>query len=168
MKNLFVGLVAALAMSAAMAENTGWKIQRVPERTNSPAVGYMYETYAIGTQNGPGAKKNVTALRLICSVSINKPLIAIYWNTMVGDKPQSVEIRANRKTISPRILWEQDGPLLMRSVAESTELIQLLKTSKDINFMWVDTNAVRRTTIFDLKDFNSHLSEFNTYCDTKS
>ena len=171
MKKVFIGILSICSLSAALSENIGWNIQRVPDHISATAVGYMYETYATGTQSGivgSTAKKNTTALRLICSVTVDKPLVAIYWNTMTGDTPQYVTIRADKKTPGQSFHWEQDGPLLIRTVTESIDIIKTLKISKTVRFSWSNpANNTLYTTIFDLRDFNAHLAEFNTYCNTK-
>lgn len=171
MKKLLVSLVTVFATMAVMAENTDWQVTEVTGHDKSVA-GYIYHTGAVGTQVGTKTMKAATSLRLVCSSKVSPqrsgdPLIAVYWNTMTGNAPQFPLIQVDKKDIGLPVQWMQDGQLLMRSVYESKELIQALKTGRNISFTWIGTDAVRRTTMFNLRDFNEHLGEFNSSCKTE-
>ncbi len=168
MKKLFVALTSVFALSA-MAQSSDWKLTAVPGADNG-TVGHIYHTSAVGTQTGANITKVVTGLRLVCTVhGDHKPVIALYWNTMVGNIPQFLDIKVDGRQVSStnESRWIQDGPLLVRSVEESRTLLQSMKTGGKISFQWTGTDAVRRTTIFDLRDFKSNLSEFNALCKTQ-
>lgn len=169
-KNLFVLLSAAFAMSA-MAQASDWKLTTVPGYDKG-TVGYIYHTSAVGTaQTGSKTEKYVTGLRLVCSASDvvldgnKQPVIAIFWDRMIGSMPQNVEVKVDGS--SQEIRWDQDGTLLLRSVSESKALIQSMKTGNKISFQWTASDSVRRTTMFDLRTFRSDLSEFNKVCKTQ-
>lgn len=171
MKNLLVTLAAVFAMSSVMAEDTSWKITEVPGKDKA-IVGYIYHVGAVGTQVGAKTEKVVTSLRFVCSTKIstqrdNDPLIVLYWNTMTGVSTQHVLSRTSADPLDRIFQWEQDGPLLIRSVNESKDIIQKMRLSKNISFTWLGNDAVRRTTIFDLRTFDSHLGEFNALCKTE-
>ncbi len=169
MKKLFISIISALAITAGAAEIPSWKITEVTGN-NKIAIGYIYHTSAIGTQVGAKTEKFVTGLRFVCSTKAAAmpadPLITIYWNTMIGNMPQYTEIHLDKKLFEgdPAIRWEQDGPLLYRSMYVSQPLIKSMKTSNSISFSWLGTDAVRRSTMFDLKTFNAHLGEFSALC----
>lgn len=169
MKKLFVGIMSVLAFTVGAVETHDWKITEVTE--NKAIVGYIYHTGAVGTQIGVKTERFVTGLRFVCSTKAAltpaDPLITIYWNTMIGSIPQYTEIQLDKKPPEVDLStfrWEQDGPLLYRSVYISKSLIKLMKTSNSISFSWLGTDAVRRTTMFDLKTFNAHLGEFSALC----
>jgi hypothetical protein len=138
-------------------------------------VGHIYHTSAVGTQTGSKVEKVVTGLRLVCTAegfTANKnsePVIAIYWNTMIGSNPQFIDIKVDGRQVGvgQETRWDQDGPLLLRTIADSKTLLQSMKTGRSISFQWTGTDAVRRSTIFDLRDFRSDLSEFNKICKTQ-
>lgn len=172
-KKLFVALVSIFALSA-MAQSSDWKLTTVPGADRG-TVGYIYHTNSIGTQVGAKTMKVVTGLRLVCTAegfTANKnsePIIALYWNTMTGSIPQFLDIKVDGRQVATgqEIRWDQDGPLLMRTINSSRTLIQSMKTGNRISFQWTGTDAVQRTTVFDLRDFRSNLSEFNTLCKTQ-
>ena len=172
-KKLFVALASIFALSA-MAQSSNWTLTVVPG-ANKGTVGHIYHTSAVGTQTGARVEKVVTGLRLVCSaadVSLDaphQPVIALYWNTMSGSTPQFLDIKVDGKQVATgqETKWEQDGPLLLRTIAESRTLMQSMKTGRSISFQWIGTDSVRRATIFDLRDFRSDLSEFNTVCKTQ-
>lgn len=173
MKKLFVALASIFALSA-MAQSSDWKLTTVPG-ADRVTVGYIYHTSAVGTQVGAKTEKVVTGLRLVCTApgfTANKnsePIIAVYWNTMTGSTPQFLDIKVDGRQVGTgqETKWDQDGPLLLRTIDSSRTLLQSIKTGNRISFQWTGTDAVRRTTIFDLRDFRSNLSEFNTICKTQ-
>jgi hypothetical protein len=172
-KKLFVALASIFALSA-MAQSSDWKLTAVPGPDRG-TVGYIYHTSAVGTQIGAKAEKIVTGLRLVCTATgftANKnsePVIALYWNTMTGSTPQFLGIKVDSRQVGvgQETRWVQDGPLLLRTIEESSTLLQSMKTGNKISFEWTGTDAVRRSTIFDLRDFRSNLNEFNTVCKTQ-
>lgn len=173
MKKLFVALASVFALSA-MAQSSDWKLTAVPG-ADAGTVGHIYHTSAVGTQSGARTEKFVTGLRLVCttrestSTKSAEPVIAIYWNTMIGSTPQFVDIKVDGRQVGvgQETKWDQDGPLLMRTIAGSKELMQSMKTGRSISFQWASYEGVRRTTIFDLRDFRTNLNEFNALCKTQ-
>ena len=167
MKNLFVGLIATFVVVGAMAENTNWEISKVTDRNNA-TVGYIYHTGAIGTQINARPEKVATSLRLVCSTlqKNSEPLVVIFWNTLNGNIPQTVEMHTDKR-VTETLQWDQEGQVLMRSAAESKKLIQAMKTGNNISFLWTGTDSIRRNTNFNLRDFKTHLNEFNTLCKTE-
>lgn len=169
-KKLFVLLSAAFTMSA-MAQTSDWKLSAVPGYDKN-TVGYIYHTSAVGTaQSGTRIEKFVTGLRLVCAETLvspngnNQPIIALFWDRMIGSMPQTVEVKVDGSI--QEIRWDQDGPLLLRSISESRTLIQSMKTGNKISFQWTGPDSVRRTTLFDLRNFRSDLAEFNKVCKTQ-
>ena len=166
-----VGLFSfCISIVAASAETSIWQIAEISDTEMAP-VGYIYYTSAIGTQINSTPKKVVTSLRLVCSTKIstqrdNDPLIILFWNTMNGNTPQSVTIGVDKNTPNYLSRWQQEGPILLRSVNESKEIMQRLKTNKSIKFSWITVDGVQHLTIFDLRTFGVHLSEFNALCKT--
>jgi hypothetical protein len=168
MKNIFLGLAIMCIGLPALAENADWNITEVLAKDKTVS-GYIYHTGAVGTQIGVKAERMITSLRLVCTAKSSSPAsVAIFWDTMKGNSPQYLEMRTEKTEFTAKqfIQWEQDGPLLIRSAPESKMLVQMLKTNKLIGFTWLDTNSIRRTTMFDLKGFNAHLTEFNALCKT--
>lgn len=170
MKNLLAILSSFIALSAA-AQSSDWKLTPVPGADRG-TVGYIYHTSAQGTQSGT---KVITGLRLVCTVdgfTANKqsdPIIGLYWNTMTGNIPQLLNIKVDGRQVGTgeELRWHQDGPLLLRTIAESRTLLQAMKTGNKISFQWTGTDSINRSTIFDLKDFRSDLNEFNDICKTQ-
>lgn len=170
MKKVFVLLSAALTLSA-IAQTSDWKLTAVPGYDKG-TVGYIYHTSAVGTaQSGTRIEKFVTGLRLVCAESLispngnNQPVIALFWDRMIGSMPQTVEVKVDNS--SQEIRWDQDGPLLLKPISESKTLIQSMKTGNKISFQWTGPDSIRRTTMFDLRTFRSDLSEFNKVCKTQ-
>jgi hypothetical protein len=164
-------LISACVSMSALSDGSEWKITEVPGKDKS-IVGYIYHVGAVGTQITPKVEKVTTSLRFVCSTRTanqkdNDPLIILFWNTMTGNKSQIVEVKADKKIIGEPLKWDQEGSVLMRSVAESKELIQTMKTNKDVNFRWYGSDGVQHITTFDLRTFNSRLGEFNTLCKTE-
>lgn len=171
MKKLLVSMVAAFATMAVMAENTDWQVTEVAGHDKS-IVGYIYHTGAVGTQISAKTEKVATSLRLVCSNKISSqrsgdPLIVLFWNTMDGNTPQFIGIKADNRPTDHPLRWEHEGAILMRSAYESKELMQTLKTSRSINFSWHGSDGIQRITTFNLRDFNEHLGEFNSSCKTE-
>jgi hypothetical protein len=154
-----------------MAQTSDWKLSAVPGY-DKVTVGYIYHTSAVGTaQSGTKIEKFVTGLRLVCAESPtpssgnSQPVIAIFWDRMIGNMAQNVEVSVDGS--NQEIRWDQDGTLLLRSVSESKALIQSMKTGNKISFRWTGTDSIKRTTMFDLRTFRSDLSEFNKVCKTQ-
>jgi hypothetical protein len=163
-KNIVACLFAICFTSSALSQIGNWRITEVLGR-NKNVVGYIYHTEAIGTQVDTKTEKFVTGLRLACSLSHNNPLITIYWNTMSGNTTQYVQINTEKNLSSgPLLRWDQEDSLLIRTIYESADLIRLLKNSNSITLTWINNGPTRRTTTFDLRDFKSRLSEFNSLC----
>lgn len=170
MKRTFMAIALLLA-SVANAQSSNWKIVSV-QNTNNEVVGHIYHTESIGRQVGASPEKVATGLRLVCSrLSANgneDALIVLYWQGMFGNIPEDVTITVDGRKIGvgQPYTWKRDGPVLVRTVAESVEITNALKTGRSINFSWKDTGNVQRTTVFDLRSFNSNISSFNSSCKT--
>ena len=172
MKNILLGIIIACFSATVLAKDGDWHITEV-KSTDNVIVGYIYHSSSVGTQSGTETKKMVSSLRLVCTgkppaQGKNDPLIVIFWNTMVGDKTQNIEIIFDKKInkYGTKYIWKQEGPLLIRSIIESKELIQSLKNNKTLYITWTDSRGIRRTTMFDLINFNFRFAEFNKLCNT--
>lgn len=88
---------------------------------------------------------------------------------MHGSIPQYVNIKIDGREVGlgNNTKWDQDGPLLLRTVAESAILLQSMKTGNSISFQWTGNDSIQRRTIFDLRNFKTHLAEFNRVCKTE-
>lgn len=141
------------------AEGTDWDIAEIQVKNN--IIGYVYYTEAQGTQSNK-TEKYITGLRLVCDkIKTDDPLLVIFWNNMDGNGEQQVSVKFKNDTITSA--WSQDGAVLYKS---SKDFIQLLKVNKSVRFSWLDGN-VQRTSVFNLRDFNSHLSDLNKLCGTE-
>ena len=171
MKNLLAILFSLCVSVSAFAEDTNWQITEVPNKDNV-IVGYIYHSGAVGTQVDTNKKsqKVVTSLRLVCSLKAstqrdNDSLFVLYWDTMEGVSGQYIVSKTSGEPTDHNMFrWEQDGPLLIRSMNESRDIIQKMKLSKNMSFMWHSKDGTLRTTMFDLRTFGSHLTEFGTLC----
>jgi hypothetical protein len=173
MKNVFACLILFFVSLSAMSQTTEWKIKEVKDRDNS-TVGYIYHTSAVGTLIGTRIEKYATGLRLVCSTKnspnfVADPLIAIYWNTMNGIYMRDVEVSVDNKIPDTKLSgqWEADGALLLRTIPDSKNLMQALKTSHTIRLSWVGEDSFKRITVFDLKSFNLRAAEFSSLCKTE-
>jgi hypothetical protein len=160
------GIVSILVAGSVQAQALGWNVSEVLGKDKTP-VGYIYHSSAVGTQVGTKTEKVITGLRLVCSIKSSEgPAIALYWNGMFGNTPQSVDVKVDGRKIAQSTPWDQDGPLLFRKIADSQELMQGLKTGRAVSFEWTQS-GVKRTTVISLKDFNSGFGEFKTSCKTQ-
>lgn len=166
MKYIFASLAVCLA-SVASAQSSNWKIVNVQDSNNN-VVGHIYYTESIGRQIGTTPEKVVTGLRLVCSRLGDDALLILYWQGMFGNTPEDVTITVDGRKIGvgQTYTWKRDGPVLVRTVAESVEITNALKTGRSINFSWKDAGNVQRNTVFDLRTFNSNISTFNASCKT--
>lgn len=158
--------LASFAVSA-QTSNATWNLLSIPDKTGI-IVGYIYQSYAIGTIYDSTPIKNITALRLICPTKgKSNPLIAIFWNEDEGsmlDHP--VEIRLDRQIFleSQQYRWSQEKTLTYRPLSESGELINAMRNKHTISFSWIGQDELKRTTAFDLSTFNSSLDGFYNNC----
>jgi hypothetical protein len=163
----FIGLVLALASSLALAQSAEWKLSEIRDKGNTP-VGYIYHSYAVGTEHGNGKvnNKSATGLRLICSTKGSAaPIIAIYWDTpLLSESTQSVMWMSDFVAIQAADNWKQEGKILYSSFSANPTLIAALKTRKTISASWADKYGVQRIAIYNLDGFNAHLNEFNSAC----
>lgn len=169
MKKLLVSIIFTLLPYLAQAQSGNeWNL--FPVNVNNQPVGYIYQTYSVGTVYKISKEKNVTALRFICTLKGSSlPLIGIFWN---GSKNENsnlpIEISINESIVILKNQdWVQDGFLVFRTVDESRELIELMKTGRSISFTWKNKDGIKKHTIFSLDNFTSLLSDFNTICKTQ-
>lgn len=147
-----------------------WTISDVPSGATNTIVGYIYQTYAIGSSGTDlPISKDITALRLICSVQgSTDPIIAIYWNNYEVSNIQSltdiyVSIRIDGKNFNHELLWNQEETLTYRSLTDSKELIDSMKNGHIISFKWANEKKTYYT-VFNLVEFSKNLNNFNTSC----
>lgn len=163
MRKLF-GILSILVTVGAQAQVQAhaWNLSEVRGKELT-VVGYIYHSSAVGTQIGTKATKAITGLRLVCSTKSNEAAIAIYWNGMFGNTQQTVDVKIDGRKISQTIPWQQDGPILFKDLFIEKELIQGLKTGRNINFEWVQ-GSVKRVTTISLQDFNQNFGDFKNSC----
>lgn len=164
-RSLFI-LTGAIFLSLPVwGQFSGWKLSKITD-SNRVTVGHIYHTDAKSENNAIG-------LRLVCAAPTftikgnNDPMIVLFWDQMTGNIPQMVEIKIDGKQIGvgQEFRWDQDGNILLRSINESRPIIQGMKTGRSIRFQWGPSNKTR-IAVFDLRDFNSNLAEFNKVCQT--
>lgn len=171
MKYTFVGIVAALSMLTANADNTDWSLNEVISKDNSIA-GYVYETIAVGTQSGSRPEKNISSIQLVCTVlvpdsnNLPEPLLMLTWNTLEGNSPQLVDLIVDNGS-AYTLKFEHDGSLLYRPLSESTQLLHSIITSKNVKVSWTDETGTRRIVIFNLRNINAQLNVFSDKCGVK-
>jgi len=160
--NILLALVIALSCTTTFAADN-WKLTAV--LGNDKPVGYVYHTSSMGTQTNP-VNKSYSGLRLICSLKGGEPVVALYWNNGMNIREEILVtvIADNKATVHPT-LWGSEGDLLFRNVAESKELLALIKTSKVVKFQWMAGAASQYTTAFNVAGIN--LSDFNAKCKTE-
>lgn len=167
MKKLAYGILAALLSSTAICQPVTWDISEV-KGPKDTIVGYIYYTNATGTQIGAKTEKLFTSLRLVCSTkSVEPPLMIIKWDTLSGNSVQYVRATVDGKIIPLNDQWFQDESIVYRAITYPDPLVQRLKQGTTVTFTWIDNDAVRRTTAFDLRDMKKGLSDFNTFCHTQ-
>lgn len=168
-KKLLVSFIFTFSPYLAQAQ-TGNEWNLFPVYINDQSVGYIYQTYSVGTVYKTPKEKNVTALRFICTLKgSSPPLIAIFWS---GSKNENlnlpIEISINESAVILKNQdWVQDGLVVFRTVDESRELIELMKTGRSISFTWKNKDGIKKHTIFALDNFTSLLSDFGTICKTQ-
>ncbi len=117
-------------------------------------------------------EKVVSGLRLVCSTKTlpamgSESIIAVYWNGMFGNTNQKIDVKVDGKSIHLTTPWDQDNQIVFRKISESTEMIQAMKTGRNITFNWVGTDSAKRITTISLRDFNQRFGEFNNSCKTQ-
>lgn len=169
MKILFV-ILSSLYIGNCFAQD--WRLTYIESEQKVPA-GVIYHTESRGTEvSGNVTKKVITGLRLACAgkdflVKMgSEPVIAVYWNTMTGNMPQTVSVKVDGKEIElgQAKQWRQEGNLLYRPLESSRGLLQALKVGRLVSFEWVSSDSTKRQTVFDITDFRTDLSKFNDYC----
>lgn len=167
MRKLFATFMLLVASTAATAQYTGeWVLTPVVDhhRDLRPVVGFIYQTAAQGTVMGGKYEKAVTKLELVCSATSKEPpVVILFWDRLIGNIPQMIDIKVDGKMLE-RSKWQQDQSMLIRPIAEAAQLMQAMKTGKSITFDWLGNDGVRRVTMFDLRSYNTNLSDFNKNC----
>lgn len=103
MRKLF-GLLALSVSMSAFAQASAWNISEVAGKDKS-VVGYIYHSSAVGTQVGAKTEKVVSGLRLVCStkgymaMKESEPIIAVFWNGMFGNTPETVLVEIDGKPV---------------------------------------------------------------------
>ena len=168
MKRMFLSITLCLAFGVN-AQTPDWRLVPVKDRSNN-VVGYIYHTEAIGRQIGTQPEKVQTGLRLVCAKSDDRddPLIIVYWEGMFGNIPENVTILVDGRKIGvgQTYEWKRDGPVLHRKISESGEILRAIKTGRTISLSWTENRSVQKTTVFDLRTFNSNIGNFNSSCNT--
>ena len=166
MKKLVCGIFATLLSSTAICQPVTWSLSEIKGKTE--VAGYIYHTSATGTQYGAKTEKVFTGLRFACSPkSSAPPLMIIYWNTMKGSSVQYVHATVDGKIVPNNDQWFQDESIVYRAMQDSDPIMQQLKAGSTVTFTWIDNNAVKRTTAFDLRDMKKGLGDFNAVCHTQ-
>jgi len=172
MKNLLLGIFLSITAISAMAQKSDWKITTAIGK-NDTVAGYIYHTEALGLQQGTGKDKDakfITGLRLACQGPLYRaddPSIFIFWDKMTGNNVEILNIVIDNKP-PVSIAFDHDNAIVFKPFSETASLIKSIKTGKSITISWTDPiDNISRVTIFDLRDFNTHLQEFNKLCGTE-
>jgi hypothetical protein len=167
MKNLFITALLVLSCQTANAQtpNKDWNLFTVPDE-KGVTVGYIYQSYAIGTVYSTPVRKNPTALRLICSTKGGSaPIVAVYWDDSSGPgETLNINISIDGKSVGTDWRWRQEGNIVYRSLADSTDMIQKMRVGRIISFVWTDSRGNKKQSAYSINDFNRYLSDFNTSC----
>ena len=162
---LFIGLIATLVSTLALAQNPEWKLTAVPQ---DKPVGYIYHTYSTGTQTSANRTEKVVAgLRLVCSLKGEPmaPIIAVYWDskTQSSDPYNRVDWSVDGRTF-PTGVWIHDSKIVYNGIPAEHDLYNALKAGKIVKVTWVSSDSIKHETVFDLTEFKTHLKEFETVC----
>jgi len=162
MKKLVTCLLASVSIGA-VAQTPKWNITEV-----TSVVGYIYNTYAVGTQIGAKTEKVTAGLRLACSVkSPEEPALILFWNgQMIASPTQTVMVSIDGKPLSTNT-WFQEDHILHRSATKAKNIIDAMKIAHTVEFAWTGNDTVRYKVIFDVLGFNTKLDEFNASCKTQ-
>lgn len=167
MKNLFIAALLVLSCQTANAQNPNkdWNLVSVPDEKGA-TVGYIYQSYAIGTVYSTPAKKNPTALRLICSTKGGSaPIVAVYWDDSSGmGETLNINVLIDGKPIGNDWRWRHEGNIIHRPLLDSTDMILKMRAGRIISFAWTDSRGAKRQTMYSINDFNRYLSDFNASC----
>lgn len=168
MRKFLTALAFFTIANTGMAQSGTWILSPVIDhhRDLKPVVGFIYQTAAQGTAMAEKPTKVITKLELLCNATgnpVNTPLIALFWQGIQGNIAQMIDIKVDGKFVE-RTRWEQDDALYYRSISESAQLLQAMRTGKSITFDFLGPDGTRRVTMFDLRDYNSNLSEFKKNC----
>ena len=173
MKKFIAGFLLAFASITVLAQTppaaAAWNMASVTGENGKP-VGYIFHTYAIGTRYTTPQTKNVTGLRLICTlIGPADPIIGIFWDNTNDNESQNVQmhIKVDSQVVDQHHTWMQEGKLTYRSIKDSPELLKALKSGKRIQFDWDDADNTHRVTMFSLITFDLYLNDFNTACHTR-
>jgi len=164
MKKL-LAVALALFSSATLAQQPAWTLVNVSD-DNKQNVGYIYQSYAVGTKYNTPIEKQPTALRLICSTVDNSPpILAIYWNHEDGsNNNQQLKIAVDRQPFVQDWSWIQDGTLIYRSLTQSNSLVDKMKSAHILSAEWNDSAGVRHLTTFSLNGFATKMADFSAAC----
>lgn len=168
MKKTLITIFGIIFSLIAVSQvSPGWKISVIENKDKTP-IGYIYHTYAIGTQYIPAEQKVPTGLRLVCSTTYgDAPVIAIYWKDYgpsSAKNNQPMKIVIDEKEIAESV-WSTDINLIYKPLSESNDITTAMKAGKTIEFIW--SNPGRKRTKFDLKDFNTNYYNFTKICNIK-
>jgi len=163
MKIIIPTLVLAIASTAFAQTEVPWQLQDV--KIDNKVAGYIYYTSAVGTIDTKPPKKVVTRLGLTCSLTERSAVIGITWkgSHFVGHEHVTTEVDGN-VIGGTSTRWQQGGELTYRYLDESRPLLQALRTGRQVKFQWIGSDSIRRMTIFDLANFNTDFSKFNSDC----
>ena len=161
-------LVAFNSCAQSLPAAMTWRLDTANTESGRP-LGYIYQIYAIGTVYRTPIKKDITALRLICSAKGDvDPIIAIYWDEETEGTQHPIDFHVDIKidgyNFNQTLLWNEESKLTWRSLTQSRELIDAMKIGHIVSFNWIDSDKKRRYTIFSLTDFGTHINDFNTVC----
>jgi hypothetical protein len=168
MKKSILAFGLSLATVAAFAQIGSWKVSEVT--VNKEPVGYIYHTEANGVSESRPQDNTVAGLRLVCSKIVPQKgpneIIGIHWQTMTGYEAQylTITIDGNKVGLGEPLRWEHEGQFLYRGLNESRTLLQSMKTGRSMSVRWIGSDAAYRNVTFDLRGFNSQLSDFNKKC----
>jgi hypothetical protein len=153
-----------VAASANAMDISDWALNEI-KHPDKGVVGYVYNTYAAGTEAGARTEKAVTDFRFVCSTTkAHEPVIAIRWAGWMSPSPKQY-VTVDKKPLYTGE-WLQEGKTVYKPVSEVKELVAAIKAGKQLSATWRGIDAVGYSVTYDISNVNSKLGNFNASCGT--
>lgn len=155
-----------VATSVSALEFSDWALNEI--KSASETVGYVYNTYAVGTQVGAKTEKIVTDFRFVCSIKGSaNPIIAIRWvGRLAPNQGQYITVSIDNIYSSTDFWGQNDKNTFFREVLVSQAIVDAIKKGKQLKISWISTDAVKYNAIYNITNVNQKLNMFNAACGT--